>query len=168
MSTKAPWNSEEKWEYGMYPNGKRWARVTGRKRAPESLKRNPLWWVKNDFEDQVEEATWYHPEWPEWKRKLYWNYFRNPLQNFRQFVAGVADRNYTVDVLEGNPDPMVYQRNDVKGPDGKEEHGYQKSRLTLDDGTFRYWTSYSGPRVVWYYGHNPSGFYGAKFNLHRE
>jgi len=28
--------------------------------------------------------------------------------------------------------------------------------------------SYSGKRVVWYAGWQPSGFFGLKFNLHRE
>ena len=29
-------------------------------------------------------------------RDFYWNFLRNPLQNFRCFVIGVQDRNYTV------------------------------------------------------------------------
>ena len=50
---------------------------------------NPLWWFGNDYQETVESATWYHPEWPQWKRKLYWDYLRNPFQNFNAMVAGV-------------------------------------------------------------------------------
>jgi hypothetical protein len=29
-----------------------------------------------------------------------------------------------------------------------------------------FFVSYSGKRAVWYFGHQPTGFWGAKFNLH--
>jgi metallophosphoesterase superfamily enzyme len=35
------------------------------------------------------------------------------MQNFRAFVIGVQDRNYEVEVVHGNHDPQVVQRNDV-------------------------------------------------------
>ena len=100
----APWCVEEQWEIGIAPGGKAFVRVTGRTDAPASLKRNPLWWTRDGFEQQV--ADWYHPAWPQWRRQLYWNYFRNPLQNARAFVWGWADQNYTVVVDEGYPDAL--------------------------------------------------------------
>lgn len=151
----------EKWEY-WEEGGRRFARVTGREKLPDELKKDWRWWLKNDYQQTVDEAPWYHPEWPQDKRVLYWNYFRNPLQNWRAFVIGVSDRNYTVEVLEGNPDPMVVQRNDVG------ELGYQRTRLfDFEDNPseVKLFTSYCGPRVVWYHGWQPSGFYGFKFNL---
>ncbi len=162
--TVSPWNKDEKWEYWTDDKGKRFAKVTGRVRVPESIK-TWAWMLRNDYEQQVSEAPWYHPEWEQSKREFYWDYLRNPLQNARLYVWGVADRNYTVQVLEGNPDPMVVQRNDVTGLDGKPEQGYQRARLMLDDGTYRDFVSYCSGRVVWYYGYQPSGFWGAKFNF---
>lgn len=159
MTLLPPWNANEKWEYGADASGKRWARVTGRKRAPDVLRRNVFWWFQNDYEESVDEATWYHPEWPQWKRALYWNYFRNPMQNARLFIWGWADRNYTVTVIEGNPDPMVVQRDDVG------EQGYQRALLTSEDGEQRTFVSYCDNRIVWYKGTQPSGIYGAKILL---
>lgn len=164
----SPWTENEKWKYWADPNtGKRFAKVSGRTRVPDSVK-TWAWMVRNDYEQQVEDAPWYHPEWSLEKRKLYWNYFRNPLQNARMFVWGWADRNYTVSVIEGNPDPMVVQRNDVIGIDGKPELGYQKSRLTMDDGKTATFTSFCSDKLVWYGGIQPSGFYGVKFNIHKS
>lgn len=173
--TLSPWTANEKWEYWTDPNtGKRFAKVSGRTRVPDSIKTR-AWMIGNDYEQKVTDADaqWYHgttsnDPWPEYKRIMYWNYFRNPLQNARMFVWGWADRNYVVDVLEGNPDPMVVQRNDVTGADGKPELGYQKSRLTMDDGTTATFTSFCSDKLVWYAGIQPSGFYGCKFNIHKS
>ena len=151
----APWTVNEKWEFGSYDDGRRWAKVSGRERCLEELKRDVRWWAKNSYEEAV--PDWYMPSYPRWHRELMWNYFRNPFQNARLFVWGVADRNYTVDVIEGNPDPMIVQRDDVG------ELGYQKCQLTLDDGTIRTLTSYCSKYLVWYQGHQPSGIYGVKF-----
>ncbi len=163
----APWCKNEKWTFWTDTSGKRFARVTGRERCPASLKANPLWWWRNDYEQSLAEAPWYEADKSQAQRERDWA-FRNPLQNARLFVFGVADRNYTVDVLEGNPDPMVVQRDDVIGPDGKPEQGYQRTRLTLDDGAVQYFTSYCGSKITWQLGPQPSGFYGAKFNFHRS
>lgn len=162
-TTPPPWNVNEKWEY-WEANGKRYARVTGRTAAPDVLKKNWAWWFRNDWDQKVTDpdAAWFHPEWPQWRRELVWNVQRNPMMNFRLFVAGVADRNYTVEVIEGNPDPMTIQRNDWKGPDGKAEMGYQKTKLTLDDGTVKTFTSFCSEKVIWYLGTMPTGIYGAK------
>jgi hypothetical protein len=72
--------------------------VTGRLRRPLSKKLNPIWWFLNDDEQRVDDGTadWYHPEWPAWRRYFYWNFLRNPLMNLRNYVIGVADRNYKV------------------------------------------------------------------------
>jgi hypothetical protein len=72
--------------------------ANGRMPGPWYKKINPIWWIMNDDEQTVDapDAKWYHPEWPHWRRWLYWNAFRNPLQNFRCYVIGIQDRNYSV------------------------------------------------------------------------
>ena len=69
------------------------ATITARERGPLRQKMNPIWWFMNSAEQTVDEAPWYRPAWPYWRRWLYWN-LRNPLQNLRAFVLGVSDRNY--------------------------------------------------------------------------
>jgi hypothetical protein len=136
-------------------------RFYDREKIRLSIKLNPLWWLGNDTEQTVDQAEWYHQDWPEWRRSLGWA-LRNPLQNFRAFVIGVQDRNYEVEVVHGNPDPQVVQRNDVG------EYGYQVIKLKFKYGMQLPFVSYSGKRVVWYAGWQPSGFFGLKFNLHSE
>src|SRR5215475_4724209 len=132
--------------------------ITGRTRKPLSKKLNPIWWFQNDDEEQT--GPWYKPEWPQWRRDFYWNFLRNPLQNFRCYVVGVQDRNYSV---WGRAPVMTVQRNDLQPP----ESGFQWCVLAI--GLLRLpFVSYSGRRVVWYAGWQPSGFFGAKFNLHCE
>ena len=67
-----------------------------------------------------------------------------------------------VEVVYGNFDPQVVQRNDVG------EYGYQVIKLKFKCGVQLPFVSYSGKRVVWYAGWQPSGFFGLKFNLHSE
>lgn len=150
------WCADEKWEY-FERLGKIWVRVTGRKPCPESLKKDWRWWIQNDFEEQVQD--WYQPNWPTWRRELYWNYFRNPLQNYRCFVIGVCDQNYEVEVLEGHPSPFIIQRDDIR------ETGYQKTRIHLQDGCCKDFVSYSSQRLKWYNGWQATGIHGIKFNL---
>jgi hypothetical protein len=133
--------------------------IYGRTRKSWYLKINPVWWFMNDDEQTVDLADWYHPEWPYWRRWLYWNGFRNPLQNFRAYVVGVSDKNYSV---RGREPAMTVQRNDLVPA----EYGYQW--CVLYGGELwvpRLFLSYSGKSVVWYVGHQPSGFWGVKFNL---
>ena len=136
-------------------------RFSDREKIRLSIKLNPLWWLGNDTEQTVHQADWYHRDWPEWRRSLGWA-LRNPLQNFRAFVIGVQDRNYEVEVVYGNFDPQVVQRNDVG------EYGYQVIKLKFKCGVQLPFVSYSGKRVVWYAGWQPSRFFGLKFNLHSE
>ena len=133
--------------------------ITGRSPKPLSKKLNPLWWFQNDDEQKETDpdAQWYHTEWPQWRRHLYWNYFRNPLQNFRAYVVGVSDRNYT---LTGRAPVMTVQRDDLNPP----ERGFQWCVLKLG-ALFLPFVSYVGRYVVWYLGWQPSGFFGAKFNI---
>ncbi len=129
---------------------------TDRIRKPLSKKLNPLWWLMNDDEQVVEQAQWYMPGKPEWLRYIMWN-IRNPLQNFRAYVVGVSDRNYTV---TGKDPVLTVQRNDLQPP----EFGWQWSVIRLGPGLP--FISYSGKSIVWYFGWQPTGFFGAKFNLH--
>jgi hypothetical protein len=134
------------------------AAISGRAKVSLWLKFNPIWWFFNDAEQNLAHAEWYNSDLPQWQRAVLWN-LRNPLQNFRAFVAGVADKNYTV---RGRPPVMTVQRNDLFAP----ETGWQWCVLAGGDLWFpRFFVSYSGKRVVWYFGHQPTGFWGAKFNL---
>ena len=140
---------------------------TGRIRKPWYKKINPIWWVQNDDEQTVDQAPWYHgpdhtvqgwmgPEWSHTRRWIYWNIFRNPLQNFRAYVVGVQDRNYTV---FGKSPVQTIQRNDLSPP----ETGYQWCVIkTLIPRPF---ISYSGTTFVWYLGWQYNGFFGFKFNI---
>jgi len=131
--------------------------ITGRTRKPLSKKLNLIWWFLNDDEEQT--APWYQPQWPQWRRDFCWNFLRNPLQNFRCYVVGVQDRNYSV---WGRSPVMTVQRNDLQPL----ERGFQWCVLAV--GPLRLpFVSYCGRRVVWYLGWQPSGFFGCKFNLHR-
>lgn len=132
---------------------------TGRVRKPWWKKINPIWWFMNDDNQTVEQADWYHPEWPHWRRWLVWNIFRNPMQNFSSFVIGVQDKNYTV---TGKAPVLTTQRNDLNPP----EYGYQwcyshGGELWIP----RPFISYSGKHVVWYIGWQPNGFARIKINL---
>jgi hypothetical protein len=129
--------------------------IEGRSLKPLSKKLNPIWWFLNDDEEQT--APWYQPKWPQCRRDFYWNFLRNPLQNFRRYVIGVADRNYTV---TGRAPVMTVQRDDLAPP----ENGWQRCVIKL--GALRLpFVSYAGPRIVCYLGWQPSGIFGAKFNI---
>jgi hypothetical protein len=127
---------------------------------PLRLKLNPIWWFGNDDEQKVDDgsADWYHPEWPRWRRKLYWNFFRNPLMNFRNYVIGFADRDYMV---SGKDPVMTIQRDDLVPPD----YGWQWSYITLKSGWRLPFCSYSGKRLVLQLGWQPCGYFmGIKLN----
>lgn len=130
------------------------AMVTGRTRVSWLKKINLLWWFGNDAEQTLAEADWYLPNSPTWLRYLEWS-FRNPLQNFRAFVAGVQDKNYTV---TGRAPVMTAQRNDISPT----TTGWQWCIIHL--AIPRLFVSYSGNYSVWYAGWQPSGFFGFKAN----
>jgi hypothetical protein len=131
--------------------------IDGRSLKPLLKKLNPIWWFQNDDEQHVSDAPWYHPEWPQWRREFYWNFLRNPLQNFRCYVLGVADRNYTV---AGRTPVMTVQRDDLAPP----EHGFQWCVIKLGNLLLPF-VSYAGRRIVWYLGWQPSGIFGVKFSI---
>ena len=60
-----------------------------------------------------------------------------------------------------DPDALVVQRNDLNLTDGTLDKGYQRCTLTRADGAIGKFVSYCDDDVVWYYGTQPSGFYGA-------
>ena len=155
-----PYTEHEKWET-FERHGKTIARVTGRTPCPKNIQ-TWAWMLRNDYQQQL--PDWYQPQWPLERREFYWNNLRNPLQNARCFTWGWMDRNYEVEVTEGRFDqPFLIQRNDLTPP----EDGYQKCKLTPIDGSDapRTFTSYCSPKLVWYLGTQPSGLYGAKFNI---
>ena len=161
----APWCANEKWTYG--PD---WAKVEGRERCPDNLKKDYAWWLRNDYEQSIGEAPWYHSSLPLVLRETLWS-FRNPLQNANLFVFGVADRNYTVQLQEGERDPaklsgvpaaMVIQRDDLIPP----QTGWQRALLTLDDGSTRTWNSFVGRGVMIGWGCQPTGLFEWKLHPH--
>jgi hypothetical protein len=130
------------------------ATITGRKRAPLRKKMNPVWWFMNSSEQTVDEAPWYRPALPYWQRRPYWS-IRNPLQNLRAFVLGVSDKNYSI---IGRAPVMCVQRNDLLPP----KTGFQWCMLYAGDLRLpRFFVSYSGERVVWYFGYHRAGSSGA-------
>lgn len=143
----------EKWTVSA--DGKT-ATVSGRTPIPLSKKINPLWWFGNDTEQTVDQAKWFMSGKPEWLRWLCWQ-VRNPLQNFRAFVAGVQDRNYTV---IGRAPVLTVQRNDLPPPINE---GFQWCVIHL--AIPLPFVSYSGSTFVWYFGWQPTGFFGVKFNI---
>ena len=125
--------------------------ITDRTPVPMSKKLNPIWWFGNDLEQTLAEAPWYMPDAPQWKRRMFWE-FRNPLQNFRAVVIGVGDRNYKV---TGKAPVLAIQRDDLYPP----ETGWQWCVIRLGVLLLPF-ISYSGQRLVWYAGWQPSGFFG--------
>lgn len=131
-------------------------RFSGRARKPLLSKINPAWWVLNDDNQTVDQAPWYMPAWPHWLRSLFWNVFRNPLQNFRSFVVGVQDKNYTV----VGRYPIVNQRDDLPG-----EWGFQWSvNYGGDLWVPRLFFSFSSSLLVVQFGTQPIGFATFKLN----
>jgi hypothetical protein len=126
---------------------------TGRVRVSLWKKLNPIWWFGNAVEQNVDQAPWYMPTSPNWLRALAWG-IRNPLQNFRAFVIGVQDKNYTV---TGKAPVLTVQRDDIG------ETGWQWCVIQLL--IPRPFVSYSGKHFVFYLGWQPTGFFGAKVNF---
>ncbi len=128
---------------------------------PADLKRSILWWFRND-DDQTADEAGYHPEWANWKRQLYWNYFRNPLMNWKNYVAGAVDENIEVRVVKGNPDPTVTTRTDRAG-----EYGWQINEITMPSGKKHKWYSYS-KKWIFQFGWQPSGKFELKISKNSE
>jgi hypothetical protein len=95
--------------------------LVGRRQKPPSKKFNPIGGSERG-EEQL--PHWYQPSWPDWRRRLYWYFFRKPLQNVGTYVIGVNDRNYEV---IGRAPVMTVQRNDLR----PEETGWQWSVTKL-------------------------------------
>jgi hypothetical protein len=136
--------------------------VTGRTRKPTRKKLNLVWWLQNDDEQRVDDGTadWYHPEWPHWRRYFYWNFLRNPLMNFRNYVIGVGDRNYKV---TGRKPAMTIQRDDLRPA----QYGWHWAALRLRWIVLPF-VSYSGKRLVIQFGWQPSGYATIKINWRRK
>lgn len=99
----------------------------------------------------------YEPTWPLWKRKFFW-FFRNFMFNFFRFVVGVEDRRL-----------MVMGQAPVFTPVWLEcspaSTGFKWTLIST--GWLRLpFVSYTGTRVLWYFGWVPSGGrLGGKWNL---
>ena len=131
--------------------------VTGRTSQPFRKKLNPVWWLLNDGEQTVDQAPWYKSDYPWLIRYLFWNFLRNPMMNFRNYVIGVGDRNYKV---LGKRPAMTIQRDDLCPP----ELGLQWSIIQLNCGIILPFFSYCGKRLVIQCGWQPFGFAEIKIN----
>jgi hypothetical protein len=131
--------------------------VTGRTSQPFRKKLNPVWWLLNDGEQTLDEAPWYKSDYPWLIRYLFWNFLRNPMMNFRNYVIGVGDRNYKV---LGKRPAMIIQRDDLWPP----ELGWQWSIIALDCGVILPFFSYCGKRLVIQCGWQPFGYAEIKIN----
>lgn len=129
---------------------------TDRVTKPWYKKINPIWWFGNDDEQNLSEAPWYMPNSPQWLRNVGWQ-LRNPLQNFRAYVVGVQDRNYTV---VGKAPVLTVQRDDLVPPETGWQYCFLQLPIPLP------FICFAGKHVVWYAGWQPSGFFGFKFNIH--
>lgn len=127
----------------------------GRTKKPFWKKLLPIWWLMNDDEQTVDQATWYMPGEPHWKRWLYWNVFRNPAQNLSAFVLGVQDKNYKV---VGKYPVLTIQRDDLR----PQEYGYHYTVIEKLLGLP--FVSYCDQKKVWYIGWQPNGFFRMKYN----
>lgn len=132
------------------------ATIMGRIRVPFLQKLNVRWWFQNDAEQTVDQAPWFEQNIPQAQREADWNN-RNPAQNLRAFVLGVQDKNYTI---WGKAPIKLVQRDDLTPP----ERGWQWCWLYSGDLWIpRFFVSRVGTSFTWYFGWQPSGFFGAKF-----
>ena len=71
--------------------------------------KNIIWAIFGNDDDPNPPAD-YRPEWPEWRRRLYW-YARNPLHNFTFYVIGLSDKPFERLVLypKGAPVYLVFR-----------------------------------------------------------
>lgn len=136
--------------------------ITGRVRKPAALKADRSWWFKNDDEQNLEEARWYMPDAPQAVREFFWN-ARNPVQNFRAYVIGVQDLNFSV---IGRAPVRTIQRDDLVPP----EYGWQWCVLFGGD----LWpfmlpfVSYVGRRIIFQAGWQWMGFATLKLNRGKD
>ena len=125
-------------------------------RIPWTRKINPIWWLGN--EEGLDPK--YRPDWPMWKRQFFW-FFRNFAFNFFRFVVGVEDR----DLMVTGPAPVFTSVWWECEPPGTIT-GFKWSVIRTGFLVLPF-VSYSGKRVLWYFGWLPSGGrLGAKLNLH--
>lgn len=105
---------------------------------------NPLWWVQNSREplpppDYRPTSRW---------RNLGW-FLRNNFNNFKMFVAGIADKDHWVCGLE-------------PGAPYKPGWNFLLSGVHV---YWRPWVSHGGRCITWGFGWKPSGQLGAKWKI---
>lgn len=116
----------------------------GEPRKPWWRKINPIWWFGN--EEGLDPA--YMPEWPVWRRQVFW-FFRNFMFNFFRFVVGVEDR----DLCVTGPAPVFLPVwHEAQPP----RTGWKWSIIRTGKVRLPF-ISYSGSRIVFYIGWLPSG-----------
>lgn len=116
-----------------------------------------IWSIFGNDDDPNPPAL-YEPAWPEWRRRLWWFAFRNPLHNLTFYVVGIADKSFERVPLypKGAPSHLVFR------PEGGWYAAVVKYRW------FRLpFVSYQGPGLVkkFYLGWRERGNLGAKLTI---
>jgi hypothetical protein len=106
------------------------------------------WWFDND-EASAQGNTFYY------------RYIRNPMQNFRWYVIGLADRPHYVTGRYGNPqNPIPNKRSDLNPP----ESGVQVSVNYVFGLPILPWFCVAYKHFTFYIGWEPRGGFGILLN----
>lgn len=153
-------SGQETWTvYAPYEHddGTLWqdATVSGRVRIPDEVK-TFLWGLGNKVEPLNDpNQQWFidrYPNTPYWLINFIWLFGRNPIENRKRFIDGIADRNYTVrgeypvlatawDDCPSFVDEKTWQQTRT---------GYKRCVITLDNPSEpqrKFW-SYVGPGII--------------------
>lgn len=125
--------------------------VAARERIGFWTKINLWFWITNDWDPEP-------PDWHDSGKSKFWRYFtwyvvRNPGENFKRWVLGLGDRNYTVRLWG---DSWWTTANTT---DNNWEIGYLKH-----EGFYFPWMNYSSRRFTVYVGWQPVGVAAIKLN----
>jgi hypothetical protein len=120
-----------------------------------------FWWLRNGDSwsaPDINNGAPYLPGRPQWWRQVCW-IFRNPIGNFVGFIVGVGGYDYTAI----GPVPVdLTTWYDAVPP----QYGWKWSVLQCG-WLYLPFISYSGKRVLWYFGWRAySGGLGFKLNFH--
>lgn len=111
---------------------------------PWYKKINPIWWFGNDELSAVGNTFWY-------------KYGRNPLQNFRWYVIGMADRVHKV----SGRAPICNKRSDLRPV----QTGFQWSFVHVFGVPLLPWVCVAYRHFTAYIGWEPRGGFGILLNF---
>ena len=116
---------------------------------PWYKKLNPLWWFGNDEASAVGNT-------------FYYKYIRNPAQNYRWYVIGLADRQHSVTGKYGNADNIIpNKRSDLRPA----ESGWQYSVNWCFGLPLLPFVCFASRHLTFYIGWEPRGGFGILLNF---